>query len=103
SIDLISAVAIEFNGFKENPSLFELTKMGTPSITYNGSLLPLIEFPPRILTDEPAPGIPEFCTKFTPATLPCNAWSTERSGVPSRSCTLTDDTAPVISDRLCVP
>ena len=33
---------------------------GTPSTTYSGSL-PLSEFVPRILTEIPPPGAPEFC------------------------------------------
>ena len=34
--------------------------MGTPSITYNGSLLALIDVPPRMRTCAPAPGSPLF-------------------------------------------
>jgi hypothetical protein len=44
--------------------------IGTPSITYSGSLPPLIDVPPRIRICTPAPGSPLFCVICTPATRP---------------------------------
>src|SRR5258705_5175397 len=44
--------------------------MGTPSMTYNGSLLALIEVPPRIRTCAPDPGSPLFGMMLTPAAPP---------------------------------
>jgi hypothetical protein len=44
--------------------------IGTPSITYSGSLLALIDVPPRMRTCAPAPGSPLFGVIITPATRP---------------------------------
>lgn len=35
------------------------------------------ELMPRILTEIPPPGVPEFCVTCTPAARPCKAWSSE--------------------------
>ena len=45
---------------------------GTPSMTYNGSLLAVIEPVPRTRTRNPPPGSPVFETTWTPAALPCS-------------------------------
>ena len=43
---------------------------GTPSTTINGSLLALMEVPPRKRKVLPEPGAPSFDVTFNPATLP---------------------------------
>src|SRR5256885_16212802 len=50
--------------------------IGTPSITYRGSLLARIELPPRINTWDAAPGPPLFWVISTPAARPRPTWST---------------------------
>ena len=50
--------------------------MGKPSITYNGSLLALIDVPPRILIRIPAPGVPSVIIVLTPDIFPFKACST---------------------------
>ena len=50
--------------------------MGKPSITYKGSLLALMDVPPRILIRIPAPGVPSVIIVFTPDILPFKACST---------------------------
>src|ERR1043165_4922123 len=47
----------------------------TPSITYSGWLVPLMELKPRIIPQGAAPGGPLLDPTFTFASLPCNAWS----------------------------
>src|SRR5256886_10388411 len=49
---------------------FDPCSAGRPSITYNGSVLAVIEPVPRTRTWIPTPGIPEFEVTCTPATLP---------------------------------
>ena len=50
--------------------------IGTPSITYNGSLPAVIEPIPRMLTRFLLPGTPDADVIFTPDTRPCNNSST---------------------------
>jgi len=42
----------------------------TPSTTYNGSAVALIDVTPRSRTCNPPPGAPEFCWMSAPATFP---------------------------------
>src|SRR5216117_2131567 len=44
--------------------------IGMPSIIYSGSLLALIDVPPRISICAPAPGSPLFCVIWTPVARP---------------------------------
>ena len=46
-----------FSGLSEVPSLPWSANTGTPSITYRGSFLPLMQLPPRTRMEDPAPGI----------------------------------------------
>src|SRR5664280_815891 len=64
-----------------SPALLSLY-IGNPSITYNGSLPPVIELPPRMRTIEVAPGAPEVEVTCTPETKPCKA-STKDVGAAS--------------------
>ena len=77
--------------------------MGTPSMTYSGSLVPLKEVTPRMRTEVLLPGVPEFCVMVSPDALPCSNWSTLGWGILARSTALTDDIEPLISPRFCVP
>ena len=53
------------------PGHFHATVViGTPSITYSGALVALMELPPRISTCIPAPGSPLFWVTWTPAARP---------------------------------
>src|SRR5258707_326695 len=54
----------------------ETLLIGTPSMTYSGSFVLLIELPPRIRICIPAPGSPLFWMMSTPAARPCSIWST---------------------------
>ncbi len=46
-------------------------EIGTPSITYKGSLVPVKEEAPLIFTETFPPGSPELLLTTTPAALPC--------------------------------
>ena len=82
--------------------LSALPEMGTPSMTYNGSL-PFSELIPRMLTEIPPPGAPEFCVTCTPAARPCKAWSSDVMTDCLISSSPTDTTEPVRSLRFIVP
>src|SRR5256886_8070944 len=56
---------------------FRFVVIGTPSITYNGSLPAEMELPPRMRTIVPAPGCPLEETTWTPAARPSSASSTD--------------------------
>ena len=84
----------------ELPSV--LPEIATPSITYRGSL-PFKELIPRILTEIPPPGAPEFCVTETPAARPCKAWSKEVTTDFFSSSPVTETTEPVKSLRFMVP
>ena len=77
--------------------------MGTPSITYNGSLLLLIELPPRIKIWVPAPGSPLLRVTSTPAARAWIIWSTLVTTPTFAAAALTEDTEPVTASRRCVP
>src|SRR4029078_3956553 len=84
-------------------TLVELTVKGKPSITYKGSIPPLIDPEPRIWMLNPLPGVPVVCLTLTPANCPTIAWSTLRSGRSSTFRASKDDTAPVTFLLFCVP
>src|SRR2546426_2816638 len=77
--------------------------MGTPSITYRGSLLARIELPPRIRTWDAAPGSPLFWVISTPAARPRTIWSTFVTTPTFAADPSTVETDPVIASRRCVP
>src|SRR6266550_5460876 len=77
--------------------------IGTPSITYSGSLLLLIELPPRIRICDPAPGSPLFSVISTPAARPESICVT-LVVTPTLACAgLIVETDPVMASRRCVP
>src|SRR5690554_1391248 len=80
-----------------------LPKIGKPSTTYSGSLLPCMELAPRIRTFKPAPGAPVVGETCTPAARPDKDWRTLVDGKALISLAPTWATEPVRSDRLCVP
>src|SRR2546430_16633655 len=71
SIDSISFGSTDIRGLFLGSVSFDPCSAGRPSITYNGSVLAVIEPVPRTRTWIPTPGIPEFEVTCTPATLPC--------------------------------
>src|SRR5256886_15847452 len=71
SIDWISFGSTDIRGLFLGSVSFDPCSAGRPSITYNGSVLAVIEPVPRTRTWIPTPGIPEFEVTCTPATLPC--------------------------------
>ena len=73
-----------------------------PSITYNGSLLRLIEPEPRTRILTVPPGAPLFCT-CTPATRPCKASDTCLIGWSLKDLLLNTDTDPAKSALRTVP
>jgi hypothetical protein len=77
--------------------------IGTPSMTYSGSLPPEIDDEPRTRTVMAAPGVPEFCTTCTPASRPCSTWFTDVTGISSTVSGRSDETAPAMSPRRCSP
>src|SRR5690606_15038836 len=80
-----------------------LPKMGKPSTTYNGSLLPWIELVPLIRTLRPAPGAPVVGLTCTPAARPDKDWSTLVDGNSLISREPTWETDPVKSDLPWIP
>jgi len=80
-MDSMSSGLIEFNGLRGSACVTLAMSgasgvvasfcSGTPSTTYSGSLLALIDVPPRMRICTPAPGSPLFCTICTPLTRPC--------------------------------
>ena len=76
--------------------------MAIPSITYSGSL-PFSELIPRICTEIPPPGAPEFWVTATPAIRPCMACSTEVFTPCLMAFSSMDDTEPVRSERFITP
>ena len=77
--------------------------MGTPSTTYSGSLLALIDVPPRMRICAPAPGSPLFWIMVTPATRPWIIWLGLVTTPTLASSASTVETDPVIASRRCVP
>src|SRR5256886_5611368 len=76
---------------------------GTPSITYNGWLSPLVEVAPRICTEIPPPGAASPCVTVAPGTLPWSACCRLTTAVFWIWSGGTETTAPVRSARRCVP
>src|SRR5690606_33758611 len=76
-------------GFNERKRLDDI---GTPSITYNGSVDPLMDPNPRSVTRLEAPGCPEPVIIFNPGTCPCNVWIIEAFGRPSIVLDVTEET-----------
>ena len=76
---------------------------GTPSITYNGSLLAVIERLPRIITLGVEPGDQLELETTTPGMRPCNASDAVVAGTAVIFAALTEATAPVRSLFLTVP
>jgi len=58
------------------PGSLEFPDIATPSMTNSGSLLALIEVPPRIRMCAPAPGSPLFWVTWTPVARPSMSWVT---------------------------
>ena len=85
------------------PASVDSLLMGTPSMTYSGSLLALMEVPPRMRTWAPAPGSPPSSVTFTPATRPASMPFTFGMTPTLASAPLTVTTEPVIASRRCVP
>src|SRR5438105_15038604 len=81
----------------------EISVMGIPSTTYNGSLPALIEEEPRTRMVKPAPGLPELEITCTPAAFPCKASPEFTIGRLAISAAVTTDTAPVKSFLRCAP
>ncbi len=77
--------------------------MGTPSMTYNGSLLALIEVPPRIRTCAPDPGSPLFGMMLTPAARPWIMLSTFVTTPTLAVDASTEETDPVMASRRWLP
>ncbi len=77
--------------------------IGTPSITYSGSLLALIEVPPRMRNCAPDPGSPLFCVIWTPATRPSIISLTFVITPTSASSASTSATEPVMASRRWLP
>jgi hypothetical protein len=76
---------------------------GMPSTTYRGSLLALIEVPPRIRICAPPPGSPLFVTIWSPATRPWSIWLAFVI-TPTFACSAsTVATEPVIDCRFWAP
>ena len=67
----------------------------TPSITYNGFVVPTKEPAPRIAITLAEPGCPPPVEKFKPATRPFNTSSTEATGVCSKSSRLIVSKEPI--------
>ncbi|MNQ75434.1 hypothetical protein D3C85_902320 [compost metagenome] len=85
--------------FNEPPVLLN----GTPSTTTNGPVPAVIEFWPRIEALGWLPGTEEPLVIFTPATAPCTACKTLVTGSCDKRSFESEATAPVISERFCVP
>ncbi len=77
--------------------------IGKPSITYSGSVLPLIDVVPRTRTEMPPPGALDACVTTTPAAVPWSSWSSDCTGAFSRAEVDTVATEPVTSARRRVP
>ena len=76
---------------------------GTPSTTYSGSLLALIDVPPRTRICTPPPGSPLFVTICTPVTRPWTSWFAFVMTPLLASSALTCATDPVIASRRWLP
>ena len=72
----------------------------TPSITYNGCVLPVSVDVPRRFTLTPPPGAPVFRRTFTPANCPLKAWSIVWVGALTKSSPVTTATALAAFRRL---
>ena len=105
SIDSISFGSTDIRGLFLGSVSFDPCSAGRPSITYNGSVLAVIEPVPRTRTWIPTPGIPEFEVTCTPATLPWRPLERVTVGAAfvSNCSALTDDTAPVRFRRSAAP
>ena len=102
--DWLRPVAIDAAPFPTVDEMLEVLEViGTPSITKRGSLLPLGEIEPRILTSTEAPGWAEFEVMLRPATRPRSMLSTLAVALLSRSSVLTEETALVRFLTVVVP
>ncbi|MNI39268.1 hypothetical protein D3C73_934470 [compost metagenome] len=81
----------------------EPTGSATPSTTYKGLLLVLIELNPLILMLVCPPGRPELVFTCTPEIRPANAWFNDDAGRSCSSVAFTTPTDPVKSVFLTVP
>ena len=81
----------------------EILSTGKPSTINSGSLLCVIEPPPRTRIDIVASGEPSVVVICTPAILPCNASVAEATGTAASVSELTVATEPVRSLRFAVP
>ena len=79
------------------------SSLGKPSMTYKGSLLWVMEIPPRTRMEMEEPGPPSDWVTCTPATRPAKACVTSEVGVFIKSSLFTETTEPVKSLRLEVP
>ncbi|OLC96649.1 MAG: hypothetical protein AUJ00_03735 [Gemmatimonadetes bacterium 13_1_40CM_3_70_6] len=77
--------------------------IGTPSITYSGSLDALSDVPPRMRICAPAPGSPLFVITSTPAARPWSIWFTFVVTPTFAAAGSMVATEPVIASRRCVP
>ena len=84
------------------PEIPPLSK-GTPSTTIKGSLLALMDVPPRRRKVLPEPGAPSFDVTFNPATLPINNCSGVAKDPLRKFFSLIMVAAPVKSLVLVVP
>src|SRR5712664_2527365 len=73
-----------------NDELLSLS-IGTPSTTYKGFCAP------RILTNSPAPGVPDGCVTLIPESLPSILAAKFDTGWSLKSLFLMEDMAPVTS------
>ena len=78
-------------------------EIGMPSMTYSGSLLALIDVPPRIRICWPDPGSPPFWVMRTPEIRPSIIWLTFKITPTSASVASMVATDPVIERRSCIP
>ena len=78
-------------------SLRSCTASMMPSTTISGSFEAVIERVPRMRIEVEAVGSPDVDMMSAPATRPCNAWSTETTGMSLMSPILTLVTEPVRS------
>src|SRR5437660_12505428 len=96
SIDSISFGSTDIRGLFLGSVSFDPCSAGRPSITYNGSVLAVIDPIPRTPAWIPTPGIPDSHVTCTPPTLPCRAAVsvTRQTALVAHCSAVTDDTAP---------
>ena len=80
-----------------------MVSTGKPSTMYNGSLLCVIEPPPRTLIFTSASGEPSVVVTCTPAILPVRASVADATGTSARALLLTVATEPVRSFFFTAP